>query len=116
MNLPQVEFRGVKCRVEFAQYWDGGMALLLVDLSSGEEFARATVNVPGAALAEGQVLIKDYSENHGILDALEKAGILRSTGQIVESGYAQIPVCDLLVSPPGKANSLHAARSRDRER
>ena len=34
-------------------------------------------------LQQGQVFIKDYSENHGMLEVMEKAGIVKATGKKV---------------------------------
>ena len=60
-------------------------------------YAMATVNVPHAHLEEGEVLIKNYSENEGILEMLEKEGVVERTGRTVPSGFVDIPVCKLLI-------------------
>ena len=79
-SVPNVQFREWDCQVEFVNYANGRNGLVLRDARDGEEVAVATVNVPDAQLGPKEVLIKDYSENHGMLAALEKAGIVRSTG------------------------------------
>ena len=94
-----VRFQDWDCDVEFRKYGNGQTALVLRDASDGEEVAVATVNIPGVMLGPGEVLIKDYSENDGMLAALENAGIVTATGRSVESGFVRIPVCELLVSP-----------------
>jgi len=43
--------------------------------------ATATVNMPDIALEADEVLIKDYSENQGMAQAFEDAGI----GKVVET-------------------------------
>jgi hypothetical protein len=39
--------------------------------------ATATVNLPEQSLLPHQVLIKSYSENEGMLQALQEAGVVR---------------------------------------
>lgn len=52
-----------------------------------EPFAKVTVNMPDIHLNEGEVLIKDYSENGPLVEALVEAGWLIRTGREVSSGY-----------------------------
>jgi hypothetical protein len=48
-------------------------------------------------LKEDEVLIKDYSENTGIMKVLLDAKVIEFTGKYVESGFTSIPVCKLLI-------------------
>jgi hypothetical protein len=57
----------------------------------------ATVNVPGVALGPKEAVIKNYSENQGILPELIKAGVTSQPKRIVAVGYADGPVVDVLV-------------------
>ncbi len=59
--------------------------------------ATASLNVPAVELPDNHVVIKDYSENTGMLDALVKAGVVRSTGVRVNVGHVTAPVAELLV-------------------
>jgi hypothetical protein len=95
----RVRFQDFDCRVEFVKYANGRPGLVLLDAVDGQEVAVATVNVPDAHLGLNEVVIKDYSENDGMLAALEKAGIVRSTGRSVACGFVTAPICELLVSP-----------------
>lgn len=93
-----VEFAGYRCRVYKGRYADGGgVALWLVDAADGEPVAHATVNVPELNLGADEVVIKDYSENAGMLEALVEAGIVAGTGRCVRLGFVLAPVCRLLV-------------------
>jgi len=92
-----VRFADWNCWVLLERYENRRVALRLVDVIDGTPVARATVNRPEIALKADEVLIKDYSENAGILDALERAGILRRTDRTVPSGYAALIVARLLV-------------------
>jgi hypothetical protein len=111
----KVRFREWDCELQFRTYSNGRTALLLANAKGGDDIAVATVNVPGVPLAANQVLVKDYSENHGMLAALEAAGIVRATGVRVQTGHASIPVCELLVEPPGKVHGRSSARRKDRD-
>jgi hypothetical protein len=50
-------------------------------------FAKVTVNMPDIHLNEGEVLVKDWSENGPLVEALVEAGWLLPTGREVNSGY-----------------------------
>jgi len=69
-------------------------------------------------LEPGQVFIKDYSENAGMLAALERAGIVKATGESFQAGFAQIPKASLL-SPEhersGDQHKVDEAASRPNE-
>ena len=97
--IKTVQFREWTCHVILDRYQNGRIALSLVDANNGEPVATATCNIPELPLEDHEVFIKDYSENEGMLATLEKAGIVRNTGQYVTSGFVKIPVCELLIDP-----------------
>ena len=114
----KVRFRGSEYAVKFEKYSNGRTAIVLVG-ADGESAAVASVNVPEAPLKANQLLIKDYSENAGILAALEKAGVVKTLGVCFRLGHVSVPVCELLVDPAGaeQANNRRAGsreKSRDR--
>lgn len=69
------------------------IALLLVDAEDYEPIATATVNIPEVNLAEGEIIIKNYSENEGMVDALVKANVIHPTNRLVPCGYTVADVC-----------------------
>lgn len=97
------------CRLSFGQYENGRVAIQIVyrDDDASEEYgedvwfpyATATVNIPEAELADGEVLIKDWSENAGLLDRLVDEGIIGPSKRWVPTGFVTADVCDLLVNP-----------------
>lgn len=99
----QVDFNGRTCRLSFGRYGNHRPALSLVDPTTGEREATCTVNIPELELASDEILVKDYSENSGMLKALESAGVVKPTGRCVQSGYVQIPVCKLRVRPGARS-------------
>ena len=88
-----VKFKQWDCKINVRQYGNGRTALQLVDAKTSEPIATATVNVPDAILEDNEILIKDYSENTGMLNALVETGIVTDTGKRVETGFVTIPVC-----------------------
>lgn len=100
-----VNFLGCDCEVVKHKYNNGRTALELViakddeerDLFKGEPMTMATVNIPMANLEADEVVIKDYSENEGVLEALVKAGVVKDTGKIIATGFVTCPVCKLLI-------------------
>jgi len=89
----EVKFKEWLCNVEKHKYSNGRLALRLTDIEDGSPIATATINIPEYPLGEGFVIVKDYSENEGMLDALTKAGIVQHTGGTITSGYITAPIC-----------------------
>lgn len=89
-----VHFQEWECQILIQRYEQGGsLALQLVDEEGS--IARATANLSNVNLAPGEILIKDYSENEGMLAALITAGVVTDTGRRIRSGHADIPVAKL---------------------
>ncbi len=76
----RVQFGEWACDLVSERYENGRIRLRLRDSEDGESVATATINVREEPLAEGEVIIKDYSENEGMLDALRDAGVVKPTG------------------------------------
>ena len=96
-----VQYKEWPCRLKYGFYavGNGRIAIQLIHAETGELVSVATVNLPHVALRHDEVLIKDYSENEGMLEALVNAGVVEDTGKRVASGYVEIPVCRLLKRP-----------------
>ena len=91
LSLNGFTYTGVK--VYRGQYADGSLALTLED----EHGVITTASVwTGFAPAEGCIWVKNYSENAGLLDALEAAGVLERTGGSVQVGYVWVPEARVL--------------------
>lgn len=99
-----VNFIGYRCSVELAKYKNGRLALQLVaaeadaerGLFKGEPIAMATINIPEIALNANEVIIKDYSENEGMLEVLQEAGIVSDPIEFIQTGFVTVPVVALL--------------------
>jgi hypothetical protein len=100
----------VLCDIHFAKYAeDKSIAIQLIDHDDGMPFATATVCIPGVAkqlinhpnhaLHTGHpiVLIKNWSENEGILESLIAANIVTEPFAQVPTGYVYADACYLLI-------------------
>jgi len=94
-------------------YNNGRIALELLDPDDGEIQATATVNVPEFPLKDGYVLLKGWSENEGIPEALEKAGVVRLTKHTVQTGFVKAQVAKLLVQLQQGNNQAHRGSLAD---
>lgn len=92
----QIQFKEWTCTLSFAKYSNGRTAITLSDAEDFMPIAKATVNIPEAHLEDDEVLIKDWSENEGIYQALVKAGVISKLIETVPSGYADAFKCKLL--------------------
>lgn len=60
-------------------------------------FCVATVNLPNEMIDDNKVFLKGWSENEGIPEALEKAGVVRLTGRKVVTGFVEALEAELLM-------------------
>ena len=84
--------------VSLRKYNNGRTAIELLEMDPAYgyfPYATATVNVPEVLLADNEVLVKDYSENEGVLDFLVKYNIVTPTPNGVHSGFVWLPVAIL---------------------
>ena len=96
MTKKIVEFRGEQCRVEFAKYGNGRIAIRLLIDETGEPMATASSNLVGEEIEPNQTHIKDHSENSGILEVLVSAGIVKDTGVKHRSGFCEYALVNVL--------------------
>jgi len=79
----------------YGKYPNGQTKIQLYDAEDGMPYATATSMVK-MHIDEDCVVIKNYSENEGILDSLIKAGIVSYPHSYIPSGYINLSVCKLL--------------------
>ena len=89
-----VRFKQWDCLLNLDHYASGGAtAIELIDAQTKEPIARATVNItewtpPGPEYT----LIKDWSENEGMIDCLLLHNVIALTGQVIRTGYVHAPI------------------------
>lgn len=88
-------FHGTKLNIEFGQYHNRNFAIRLVERDTGEPYMTATVNMVDEELEDDEVIIKDYSENVGILYELITSGYVERPHRYVGVGKVRCGVCRL---------------------
>jgi hypothetical protein len=93
----KVKFKKWDCVVRVSKYRQNDRtALILEDEHDGEPIATATLNINEVPLEEDEVIIKDYSENAGIYEALHNAKIIDRYSRIINTGFVEAYVCKFL--------------------
>ena len=72
------------------------LCLEIHDFHSDEPLLIATTNVAGYVCDPGHVLIKNWSENEGIYEALLKAGVIGPVVRRVPTGFVEAYECEYL--------------------
>jgi hypothetical protein len=114
MSNDNVQFKEWLCAVELGQYGNKRLAIQLVsavedhskDLYLGEPIGTATVNMPDIDITKDQVIIKAYSENEGMVEALQKAGYISENVQAVNIGFVDVHIAE----KTDKLKQLEAAK------
>ena len=92
--MKTIKFMQWNCNVVLNKYHADSPAIQLTEVGTNEDIATASVWISG--LEKGEIAIKDYSENEGMMDALIEAGIVTEPVMFIDSGWVKIPVCRLL--------------------
>lgn len=96
--MKKVTFLNYKCLVDTSEtYSNGSTAIQLIEEDTREPIAHATINMRKGIINKDEVVIKNYSENEGILDALIEGGVIsKPLRNIPISEWVNAPVCTLL--------------------
>lgn len=78
------------------KYRNGQTSLQLIDAVDGTPVATASVSLPDIDLDENEIIVKDYSENEGMLDFLLENNIVEMRSEYLEVGYHICSVVKLL--------------------
>lgn len=108
----RMKFKDWECEVHLVRDHDNGrFALELIEVGTHEPIARATCNIPEAVIPYDCVIVKDYSENKGMLKALVAAGIVDAPYVCIKGDFDVVfPVCKLLI--PGIKGNVIGRRPR----
>ena len=98
MYNPTIFFGGFTCEMQLDYYPNGNKSIRLIDTRDGSPVAKATTTVKDVKLPANEVMIKDYTENEGMLKALQNSEVVGQILYTVHSGFEDIPVVQL--SPP----------------
>jgi hypothetical protein len=82
---------------KWGQYTGGQIALQLFS-KHGPEMT-VTSNMPDHQIGADEIVIKDYSENEGILNELIRLEIVEKPNRYASSGFVRLAVCKLKINP-----------------
>lgn len=95
--MTNLYFKGEEVAIETGIYKSGRIALSLYTTEDGMPYCSATTDVKEyPILNESELLVKNYSENQGVLEFLVENNIVEDTGITYPAGYAKINICKLL--------------------
>lgn len=97
--MKKLIWNGQTLTPRFLHYADSDRTAIQLVTEDGQPYATATVNMPEVPLEEGEVILKSYSENAGLREAMVDAGWVRDTGWRVQAGWAEVSVVVLLIAP-----------------
>jgi hypothetical protein len=78
------------CSLDVQRYPNGDLRLQLYNHDG--PVGTATTQPP-QRLGRGEIAVKDYGENQGMLPALMEAGLVEPPHRSMDNGYAAIPIC-----------------------
>jgi hypothetical protein len=76
--------------INAGSYANGRRAIRIVDAEDSAAVMTATVNMPDVDLKEGEIIIKNYSENEGCLPFLVANGVVSPAIRWVDHGMAVV--------------------------
>ena len=83
--------------LDFHIYTNGTPAIRALSALNGDLVMTLTVAIEGVIPDEGCVLLKDWSENEGVVGCLVKEGIVELTGRQFSTGYVFAKEAKLLM-------------------
>jgi hypothetical protein len=92
----KLKFRGKTFSIWSSEYTNGRRALSLKS-GKGASALVITTNLPQDAVETDHVVVKNYSENEGILEACIEQGILAPPTRLIPGGFFDFPVCKVLI-------------------
>lgn len=98
-KIGEVRFIGRKWNVLVVHYQNNNRPGLILAMKNESDDPYdygecvATVNLAEVDLAPNEVIVKNYSENEGILDALLEGGIVDPPSRFVRLPYVEVPIC-----------------------
>jgi hypothetical protein len=103
--LSDKTFRWLDCNVRLGlgTYGNGRLAIAAIDVDDDDVVATLTVNLVGEAVSDGEILVKVWSENATVAEAVRATGLFLDTGRRVRAGGAVAQVWQVrkvVESPP----------------
>ncbi len=88
----ECKFNDFNCFVKLNRYSNNRPQIQLYDLDDGLPVATGSINIPDEPLQAGEVIIKDYSGNEGMYQALVDSNIILPSHRKIRTGHVECPV------------------------
>ena len=95
----KVKFKGKWFDLKKSEYTNNNRVALILGKEKGFHFENhyvATVNMLDVDLRKDEVIIKDYSENEGIYNALLEANIIYVSKVTIQTEFVDFLICKLI--------------------
>lgn len=90
--MKKVKFKNYDCVIKRTKYIENeNLALVLMDAKTDELIAHVTVNSI-RTLPDDVALVKNYSENIGMLEAITDAGLIEAEMGTAQLGFVRAPI------------------------
>lgn len=86
------QYGGAEVSIHVQHYRNGRPVIELIDVSDGQPYAVATVNMPEVLLSPNECLIKDYSENEGMYEFLVNNNIVTPSDMGIQLEHVWLPL------------------------
>ena len=96
MKQKEFMYGSTPVTIKIGSYNNKRPSIQLIDVIDNIPFMTASLNVPLLDVEGDLVLIKDYSENTGVLDWLIEKNVVVPTGYFYELAFDRVPICNLL--------------------
>lgn len=91
----KIKFRLEDIELDFFNYSDGNIGIMMNHIDTGQSWGNVTVNVENLRLPHNEVLIKNWHSNKGIYEALLEQEIIMSKRRDCLVGINKAIVCSL---------------------
>lgn len=90
-----VNFNNNKCFIKVRPYNSGRLFMSLIDSEDGYAVCRVTLDIDAIPIMDDMIIVKSYSENEGLYEALLESDIIKKAERKFEVGHEFALVCFL---------------------
>ena len=86
-----LEYKNYEVVLELGEYENGNLAIQMFDTADNVPVATCTVNIEDMDMGNGEVFIKNYSENEGMFNWFKKNNLVEEVLGFASNGYVTVP-------------------------
>lgn len=96
MKKKIIIYKDQECRIKYFYYANNRKGMFLINIKTGKQVVRCTLNLADYSFEKNEVIIKNYGDCEGVYQALHEANILRYTKKRIPIGYNYGLICKLI--------------------